>query len=157
MRNPWRFSFDSETSDIYIADVGQNKWEEINFQSSKSKGGENYGWDLLEGFNSFELPENFDLSKLTMPISEYNHDEGCSVTGGYVYRGKKFNELDGTYFYADFCSGKIWGLRKRDNEWQNAEFLDTSYLISSFGIDEDGEVYIMDFKSGDIFTLEVDE
>lgn len=153
LRNPWRFSFDRNTGDLYIADVGQNRWEEIDFQPASSKGGENYGWNIFEGFNTFKASENSDLSKLTMPILEYSHDQGCSVTGGYVYRGSKFKKLDGTYLYADFCSGKIWGLKRKGSEWNYAELLDSDLYISSFGIDESGEIYLMDFRSGNIYQI----
>jgi len=153
LRNPWRFSFDRETGDLYIADVGQNKWEEINFQPSGSGGGENYGWRYLEGFNTFDLDSDIDLSSLTMPVIEYSHQDGCSVTGGYVYRGERYRDIQGTYFFGDFCSGIIWGLRKKNNEWQYAKFLNSSLLISSFGIDEKGDIYITDLKTGDIYQI----
>ena len=153
IRNPWRFSFDTRTGDMYMADVGQNEWEEINFQPASSKGGENYGWRYLEGYNTFNLDNDVDLSTLTMPVMEYSHKDGCSVTGGYVYRGKKYKDIDGTYFFGDFCSGIIWGLRIKNNGWQYAKFLKTSLLISSFGIDENGDVYVLDFQTGDIYKI----
>jgi len=153
LRNPWRFSFDPKTGDLYAADVGQNEWEEINFQSAESKGGENYGWRLLEGFHTFKNDNETNINTLTMPVMEYNHSEGCSVTGGYVYRGEQYKELDGTYFFGDFCTGTIWGLRNRNGEWEFTDFLKTDYMISSFGIDQSGNIYIVDFKSGDIYQI----
>lgn len=153
LRNPWRFSFDSKTGDLYNADVGQNEWEEINFQPASSKGGENYGWRILEGFHTFNNNMEVNLDSLTMPVMEYNHSEGCSVTGGYVYRGKQFKELDGTYFFGDFCTGNIWGLRNRNGEWEYAKFLTTDHLISSFGRDQAGNIYVIDFKTGDIYKV----
>jgi glucose/arabinose dehydrogenase len=154
LRNPWRFSFDSVTGDMYIADVGEYDWEEIHLQPANSKGGENYGWNLMEGFHNFRLPKGFDKSLLTMPVLEYGHDQGCSVTGGYIYRGKRYPTISGTYFFSDFCSGKIWGLRRNNKqEWEWTEFLDTPLMISSFGQDEDGEIYVLDFKTGDIYRL----
>lgn len=154
LRNPWRFSFDPETRDMYIADVGEGKWEEVDFQPAKSKGGENYGWNLLEGSYGYKLPEGYDTGSLTFPVVEYNHEQGCSVTGGYVYRGKKFSGINGTYFFADFCSGKLWGLRKKPGgSWEWAKFLDTGLSVSSFGEDEDGEVYILDYGKGGIYRL----
>ena len=94
-----------------------------------------------------------DLSTLTMPVMEYSHKDGCSVTGGYVYRGNRYKDIDGTYFFGDFCSGIIWGLRIKNNEWQYAKFLKTPLLISSFGMDEEGDVYVLDFQTGDIYQI----
>ncbi len=154
LRNPWRFSFDPETRDMYIADVGEGKWEEVDFQPANSKGGENYGWSLLEGSYGYKLPEGYDTGSLTFPVVEYNHDQGCSVTGGYVYRGKKYPGINGTYFFADFCSGKLWGLRRKPGgSWEWAKFLDTGLSVSSFGEDEDGEIYILDYGKGAIFHV----
>lgn len=158
LRNPWRFSFDRKTGDLYISDVGKNRWEEINFQSAKSKGGENYGWNIMEGFHSFEFDEDTDINSLAMPLIEYGHDQGCSVTGGYVYRGKRFPSIYGTYFFSDFCSGIIWGLRRTtDGIWETTEYLNSSMDISSFGEDEEGEIYVLDYRNGDIHHLTVDE
>lgn len=154
LRNPWRFSFDPVTGDMYIADVGQKDWEEIHFQSATSKGGENYGWDLFEGFHQFEPKEGYDTNMFTMPVAEYGHNQGCSVTGGYVYRGKRYATISGTYFFADFCSGRIWGLRKNaKGTWEMTEFLESPLMVSSFGQDEDGEIYVLDFKKGAIYHL----
>jgi glucose/arabinose dehydrogenase len=154
LRNPWRFSFDSKTGDLYIADVGENKWEEVDFQPRDSKGGEDYGWNILEGSYKFKLPPGYDTRNLTFPVVEYGHNEGCSVTGGYVYRGKKYRSMDGTYFFADFCSGKLWGLkRKPDGSWEWAKFLDTGHSVSSFGVDEEGDIYIVDYGNGGIYRL----
>jgi len=153
LRNPWRFSFDPKTGDLYTANVGQNKWEEINFQPANSKGGENYGWRILEGFHTFKNDNETNINTLTMPVMEYNHSEGCSVTGGYVYRGEQYKELDGTYFFGDFCTGTIWGLRNRNGEWEFANFLKTDHMISSSGMDQGGNIYIVDFKSGNIYKI----
>ena len=154
LRNPWRFSFDSETGDMYIADVGEGKWEEVDFQPGGSRGGQNYGWNLLEGSHKFKLPDGYDTRGLTFPVVEYSHDEGCSVTGGYVYRGKKSPGLNGTYFFSDYCTGRLWGLRKKsDDSWEWAKFLDTGLSVSSFGVDESGEIYILDYGKGGIFRI----
>ena len=154
LRNPWRFSFDSGTGDMYIGDVGESKWEEVDFQPRDSRGGENYGWSLLEGSYKFKLPDGEDTSGITFPVVEYSHDDGCSVTGGYVYRGKKSPGVQGTYFFSDFCSGKLWGLRKKtDGSWEWAKFLDTGLSVSSFGEDAAGEVYILDFGRGGIYRI----
>ena len=154
LRNPWRFSFDSKTGDLYIADVGQNKWEWVHFQPSGSKGGENYGWNYLEGFHEYKVPENVDWSGITFPVVEYSHDEGCSITGGYVYRGVDSPSIDGTYFFSDFCSGKLWGLKKNKNsKWIWTEFLETPFNVSTFGLDERGEIYFADFGKGEIYRI----
>ncbi len=154
LRNPWRFSFDRATGDLYIADVGQNAWEEVHVQPASSRGGENYGWDIMEGFHCFEPPEGCDPTGLVMPVVEYGHDVGCSITGGYVYRGTRYPALVGTYFFSDFCTGRIWGLRKgASGAWEWAEFLDTDLNVSSFGEGEDGEIYILDYGSGSVYHL----
>lgn len=158
LRNPWRFSFDPENYDLYIGDVGQNQWEEVNYQPGDSSGGENYGWDYLEGLNSFEMDEEVDISELAMPVAEYSHDHGCSVTGGYVYRGEQFEEIKGTYFFGDYCTGIIWGLRRNsEKKWEYARFLDSKLAISSFGIDSDNEIYVIDYRKGDIYKLVAEE
>ena len=115
---PWRFSFDRLTGDLYIADVGQGSWEEIDFVPADTPPGENFGWNYREGYHPFEgsAPENLVM---TDPITEYGHDQGCSVTGGYVYRGQSLPEWNGVYFYGDYCSGTIWGtFQDPDGVWQ---------------------------------------
>jgi glucose/arabinose dehydrogenase len=140
LRNPWRFSFDPDTEWLWAADVGQNLWEEIDIIV---KGG-NYGWNIFEGNHCFSPP--CDTSGLVMPIWEYNHDTGRSVTGGFVYRGIEVPELNGKYIYADYISGKIWALTyDGENPPINTELFDTNLLISSFGIDQDGELYFSAF------------
>lgn len=151
LRNPWRHSFDSETGDIWIADVGQNKWEEIHWRSSDSKGGENYGWRLMEGNHCFLPKKECDSGDLVKPVAEYSHKHGCSVTGGYVYRGKDIEELIGKYVFGDFCKGTIWTIDK-DKEFTMQKLLDTKLRISSFGEDAEGELYVLDY-SGKIFKL----
>lgn len=153
LRNPWRFSFDRATGDLYIADVGQNKYEEVNFQPASSRGGENYGWDIMEGMHCFRS-KTCDTAALVMPAAEYGHDKGCSVTGGMVYRGKAFPRLVGTYLYGDYCSGRLWGLRRQGSRWISAELADTKLSISTFGEDESGEVYVADHDSGAIYRVE---
>ncbi len=154
LRNPWRFSFDRGTGDLYIADVGQNQWEEVDFQPAESVGGEHYGWDTTEGTHCFEPASGCDDSAITLPVAEYAHDQGCSVTGGYVYRGATYPQLDGVYFYADFCSGDIWALRQGDDGvWQDEIVFDSDYRIASFGEDEAGELYVLDL-SGSVYRLQ---
>ncbi len=153
LRNPWRFSFDRQTGDLYIADVGQNKWEEVDVALAPDPGGQNYGWDIMEGFHCFEPPEGCDPTGLTPPVVEYGHDKGCSITGGYVYRGPTYTDIQGTYFFSDFCTGTIWGLRRRADGWEWAEFLSTGLNVSTFGEDEIGEMYVLDYAGGGIYHL----
>jgi glucose/arabinose dehydrogenase len=153
LRNPWRFSFDQHTGDLYIADVGQNQWEEISFQPAESKGGENYGWNIMEGNHCFNQ-ENCDSTGLILPIFEYSHPEGCSVTGGYVYRGAAYPEMEGNYFLADFCQGTIWRLVRQNGIWESAVVLDSDLVIASFGEDSNGELYVTDFISGGIYQIQ---
>ncbi len=153
LRNPWRFSFDRETGDLYIADVGQNKFEEINFQAASSQGGENYGWNIMEGLHCYKPNKNCNQDGLTLPIAEYDHSEGVSVTGGFVYRGIREMELFGKYIYGDFATGKIWTLERKNNTWINTLYEDTDFQISSFGEDEAGELYLAHFGGGEIYQL----
>lgn len=144
LRNVWRFSFDRATGDLYMGDVGQNQFEEINFQAADSNGGENYGWNAFEASSVFN--RNVRAADAVMPIAEYNHSNGCSVTGGYVYRGEQVPDLQGVYFYGDYCSGNIWvAYRDANMAWQSGRFLNTDYQISSFGEDEAGELYVLDY------------
>lgn len=153
LRNPWRFSFDSATGDFYIADVGQNRWEEINFQSASSRGGENYGWRLMEGTHCYSPAFGCDSDALTKPILEYSHDDGCSVTGGYVYRGR-IERLRGTFVYGDYCTGVIWGAtRNAGGAWASTILLSPGFPISSFGQDAAGEVYVVNYN-GSILRLD---
>ena len=150
LRNPWRFSFDRMTADVWIADVGENLWEEIDFQPGSSHGGENYGWPAMEGAHCFRPSSNCESSAFTLPVLNYSHSEGsCSVTGGYVYRGKQFPWMEGIYIYGDFCTGTIYGLR-RDfaGTFTSEKLVDTELLISSFGEDQKGELYVVDLRGG---------
>ena len=142
LRNPWRFSFDRETGDLWAADVGQNRYEEIDL----IRPGRNYGWNVMEGSKCFR-PTDCDTRGLEFPVAEYGRDGGCSVTGGYVYRGRSLPTLYGAYLYADFCSGKIWALR-HDGASVTEQMLvaDTGLSISSFGEDAEGEVYVLTFE-----------
>ncbi len=154
LRNPWRISFDRQTNDLYIADVGQSAREEINFQPAGSAGGQNYGWRVMEGSLCYNPSTNCDKSGKTLPVAEYDHTLGCSVTGGYVYRGTGYPALQGIYFYGDFCSGRLFGLKKDPSTgWQAVQILDTSYSITTFGEDDFGEVYLADYAAGKIYQL----
>ena len=151
LRNPWRHSFDRETGDMWIADVGQDKWEEIHWQSVDSIGGENYGWRLMEGNHCFLPRKSCDDGSLIKPVAEYSHKYGCSVTGGYVYRGQKIKALYGKYVFGDFCTGTIWTIDK-NNEFEMKEFIKTDIKISSFGEDAEGELYVLDYR-GKVFKF----
>ncbi len=152
LRNPWRFSFDRLTGDFFIADVGQNLWEEINFQPAESPGGENYGWRIMEGNHCFEA-DTCDQTGLIRPIFDYDHSQGCSVTGGYVYRGQAHPELWGNYFVSDYCSGIIWRLFPQENGWLADPILDSDLIISTFGEDANGELYAVNYWSGAIYRV----
>lgn len=154
LRNPWRFSFDRATDDLYIADVGQNQYEEIDFEPASSPGGENYGWPIMEGLHCYPEGANCDPSGLVLPVAEYDHSQGCSVTGGYVYRGEAFPAMQGVYFFADWCSGLLWGLAPGpDGGWQSALLLDADGNIASFGEGEAGELYAVDMQSGTVYQV----
>lgn len=152
LRNPWRFSFDRATEDLYIGDVGQNRYEEINFEPADSPGGVNYGWNIYEGMHAFSggaVPAN-----MVLPVAEYDHSDGISVTGGYVYRGEKLPDLQGVYLYADYATGTIWALYRDPNgNWQTSVFRNSGLTISSFGEDSTGEIYVVD-HGGRIYRLE---
>lgn len=154
LRNPWRFSFDKQTGDLYIADVGQNRIEEIDFQPAHDKGGENYGWKIMEG-NSCYNADSCDKTGLIIPVAQYTHDEGgCAVTGGFVYRGGQFPALQGVYFFSDYCTGNLWGLgRNANGEWVKSKPVDTGAAASSFGQDETGELYLCDLNAGILYHV----
>lgn len=161
LRNPWRFSFDRTTGDMYIGDVGQNAYEEINFQPASSTGGENYGWNIYEGNHEYRGDGTGDF---IFPIAEYGRDEGCSVTGGYVYRGEALPDLKGTYLYGDYCTGTIWWLQPEQTmvigaipeSWNGGVFLETDIRLTSFGEDLTGELYVVDHRGG-VYQLVAEE
>ena len=149
LRNPWRFSFDKGTGDLYIGDVGGSQWEEIDFLPAGSAGGANFGWDHREGAHEFE---GGGPAGMIDPVAEYSHPEGgCSVTGGYVYRGS-LPEWNGIYLYGDYCTGMIWGLLNTNGAWQTQLLFDVDITITSFGQDEAGEIYLVS-DNGGIFRL----
>jgi glucose/arabinose dehydrogenase len=156
LRNPWRYSFDRLTGDLYIADVGQNVYEEVDLQPASSPGGENYGWPIMEASHCFPAERNCDQVGLTLPVLEYDHSQGCSITGGYVYRGLEFPALQGVYLFGDFCSGKIWGAAVQSESGQPVvELARADVQLSSFGEDEAGELYLLDMGQGELFKLVV--
>lgn len=148
LRNPWRISFDQATGDLWIGDVGQNEWEEIDFLPAGSPGGANFGWSVMEGSHGYD--GGVDLSML-LPVAEYNHEFGCSITGGHVYRGS-MPEWNGVYLYGDYCSGIIWGIINVSGQWQNQTLFDVDGTITSFGQDEAGEIYYLS-DNGNVFIL----
>ncbi|UOG32220.1 PQQ-dependent sugar dehydrogenase [Leptospira noguchii] len=149
-RNPWRFSFDKLTGELYLADVGQNEFEEIDLIQ---KGG-NYGWNIREGFHCFKNNPDCIENSLIDPIHEYSREEGQSITGGYVYRGKEIPKLVGSYLYGDFVTGKIWALKQKNGKKISNELvMQIPFQISTFGQDISGEVYFTDFGSGNIFRI----
>jgi hypothetical protein len=163
VRNPWRSSFDRLTGDFYMADVGQDKFEEINFQAANTPGGLNYGWRLMEGTQSYMPEPGPEPARLTLPVHTYIVDRSgdCSVTGGRVYRGASAR-MQGIYFYGDFSSGRIWGMRKKGAGWDNRLLRDAPPAsgptfvrdaLVTFGEDEAGNIYVSDYRSGRIYML----
>jgi len=149
LRNPWRFSIDKVTGKMWAGDVGQFLFEEVNMIEK----GRNYGWNVIEGFHCW-ADSACDITEFAPPIIEYSHDFGCSITGGYVYRGTMLPELTGSYIYGDYCSGTIWILKVVEDQITiESLLLESSILISSFGIDEDNEIYLTAFIEGKIFQL----
>ncbi|MDZ4769455.1 MAG: PQQ-dependent sugar dehydrogenase [Chloroflexota bacterium] len=150
VRNVWRFSFDAATGDLYAADVGQNAWEEVNFIPA-GQGGVNLGWNVYEGTHPFSGAAG--SADMVMPIAEYSHTLGISVTGGYVYRGDAIPDWQGAYLYGDFGSGIMWSAyRDSAGEWADTLLLDTGHSISSFGEDQAGELYLVDY-SGSVYRF----
>ncbi len=155
LRNAWRFSFDRATGDLFIADVGQNKLEEVNFQPADSPGGENYGWNRFEGSEPYgnRSTEGMARREMVFPIAEYGRNEGCSVTGGYVYRGTQLPALVGNYIFGDYCSGIVWTLTPQaDGSWLRTVLLVAPSDITSFGEDAAGEVYVI-IRDGTVYRI----
>ncbi len=161
LRNPWQFTFDSLTGDLYIPDVGRNDEEEINFQPAGDRGGQNYGWPHWEGNQPYEPGE--PGGNVTFPVYTYSHAGGqCAITGGQVYRGNALPGLRGAYLFADYCSGTIWQMRMAGESWKVDVLLEgAKWSIASFGSDQDGELYITHLgkitkivdESQDIYSL----
>ena len=166
LRNPWRFTFDRISGQLWVGDVGQNDYEEVNI----IRPGLNYGWNIMEGFHCYRLSNEIRIynanqiwdrtsceqENMELPIIEYSQKGGeCSVIGGYVYRGSRLPSLYGAYLYGDFCSGKVWELRyDGTNVTKHFELLNSGVSISSFGEDQNGEIYILSFD-GKIYRLEI--
>ena len=148
LRNPWRISFDRATGDLWIGDVGQNQYEEIDYLPAGSPGGANFGWSVMEGLHGYDGEAQ---PGLLLPVVEYSHEIGCSVTGGYVYRGS-MPEWNGVYLYGDYCSGSVSGLILVDGQWQSRVLFEAVATITSFGQDEAGELYFTS-DNGSIYIL----
>ena len=154
LRNPWRFGFDRTTGDLYIADVGQNALEEVNFQPAASAGGENYGWNVMEGDRCYQPRDGCDQTGVVLPVLSYPHggDWGSSISGGYVYRGSAAPALAGRYVFADYVSGRIWTAAAADG-WNVEPLLESGFNISTFGEDAAGELYVADHRNGTIYRF----
>lgn len=154
LRNPWRFSFDKLTGDLWIADVGQDAIEEIDFQKADSKGGENYGWRCYEGNNTYNADSCNQTRNFAFPVHTYPHGPECSVTGGYVFRGDESSPYYGHYFFADYCSDKIWTLHPEGQKWIVTEFgMFKGNNFCTFGEDYKGRIYVAGIKSGNIYRI----
>ena len=154
LRNPWRYSFDRTTGDLWIADVGQKEWESVFFvERSRLQHKLNFGWSEVEGAHCFR--SGCDATGFERVVFDYRHGEdGCSITGGYSYRGKAFPALHGTYVVGDYCSGRVWAIKRADG-FQVALALQTRLQISSFGEDEDGELWLVDHAGGSLRRIVV--
>ncbi|MBK8904806.1 MAG: PQQ-dependent sugar dehydrogenase [Anaerolineaceae bacterium] len=151
LRNPWRFSFDRLTNDLFVADVGQNTWEEVSWLAAGTPGGQNFGWNFMEGNHCYVT--NCNPANFVPAVFEYDHTQGCSISGGYIYRGQQFLSLYGNYFVADFCSGIIWGVfQQPDGSWQSTIVYRSSLPITSFGEDVNGELYVV-ARTGQILQV----
>lgn len=158
LRNPWRFAFDRSTGDLYIADVGQGRREEVNVGLAARGGGENYGWNVMEGLLCFRPATGCATAGLTLPVLDYGHDEGCSITGGVVYRGCRMPSLQGSFFYGDFCTGfvrsfRLQGGRAEEQRDWTAGLGRRIDALGAFGVDADGEMYVVDYGSGEVLRL----
>jgi glucose/arabinose dehydrogenase len=156
LRNPFRFSFDRDTGDLFIGDVGQGSWEEIDL-GRKGKGGLNYGWAIMEGRHCFMPPQGCNKKGLRLPIHEYSHKVGDVVTGGYVYRGSALPDLFGTYVFTNFGSRELWGLKQDETgKWKRSVLLESEdqLNIASFGESDAGELFAVDLGSGTLFRIE---
>jgi glucose/arabinose dehydrogenase len=149
LRNPWRMSFDRQTGDLYVGDVGQNTWEEIDFQAAGFAGGANYGWRVLEATHCYNPSTGCTApAAYVPPVVEYSHGSndsyGCAITGGYVYRGTAYPSMQGIHFSADYCTGRVFGVQNTGGTWHFTELAQPGYSVSSFGEDEAGNLYVVD-------------
>ena len=154
LRNPWRFSFDRETGDLYIADVGESAFEELDVQPAASGGGENYGWNVMEGASCFRTPA-CDGADLTLPVLTYGHgpSTGKAITGGYVYRGTAVPDLVGSYVFGDYVAGNVWRTSAASGWQRTPLFSNTHMQVTTFGEDANGELYLADYKDGSLYRI----
>jgi glucose/arabinose dehydrogenase len=154
LRNPWRMSFDRLTGDLWIGDVGQSAWEEIDVQRAGVAGGTNFGWNRMEGSHCFQPATGCEDPSLTLPVTEYGHDQGCTVIGGNVHRGTAQPALAGRYVFADYCSGRVWAIDPSTNASRAPTVVaETSHNFTAFGEDESGELYAVDISSGELLRV----
>jgi glucose/arabinose dehydrogenase len=154
LRNPWRVSLDRSTGDLWIGDVGQNRWEEVNVARAGERGLD-FGWNTLEGRHCFDPPQGCDPAGTRLPVAEYAHDQGCSVTGGYVYRGEGIPALRGAYVFSDYCSGLVFAIDAAGPDQQvPVTLLETDRRVGSLGLDEAGELYLVDLAGGELLRFE---
>jgi len=152
-RNPWRFSFDRATGDLWVGDVGDAKWEEVDMQPAASHGGENYGWPYLEGTECVD-PTHCHDPNLVAPLVTYGHNMNCAIMGGYVYRGPTVPALTGSYLFGDLCTGGVFTMRGNAQQgWQRVELGFNPIKIDSFGEDPDGDLYVVDMQGGTIYRI----
>jgi glucose/arabinose dehydrogenase len=155
MRNPWRIQFDSQTGDLWIGDVGQGAWEEIDVVRAAQGGGQDFGWNIMEGFHCFQPAEDCDEEGLTLPVTEYGHDLGCAVVGGVVVHDGRLPTIDGRYIFADNCSGNVWQIDARgDSRRKPTLILMSGRNISTIAADASGAVYMTDLIGGELLRVE---
>jgi glucose/arabinose dehydrogenase len=154
LRNPWRMSFDRATGDLWIGDVGQDSWEEADVQRAGVPGGTNFGWNRMEGSHCYRPPSGCEDPSLTLPVTDYGHDQGCTVIGGYVYRGMAQPALAGGYVFGDYCSGRVWAIDPSTNAYRTPTLVaETDHQFAAFGEDEAGELYAADIGAGTLLRV----
>ncbi len=153
LRNPWKFAFDKQTGDLFIADVGQSTLEEVNYQAAPVQPGVNYGWNRMEGTRCYSPSSGCDQSGLTLPIHEYPRSVGVSITGGHVYRGRSIPALAGAYVFGDYGRGQVWALRRAGSNWQNEQLVASGLQLSTFGLDSAGEMYVGSYGEGAVYRI----
>jgi glucose/arabinose dehydrogenase len=154
LRNPWRMSFDDATGDLWIGDVGQGSWEEVDVQRANAPGGTNFGWNRMEGSHCYQPSSSCANASLTTPVTDYGHDQGCTVIGGLVVRGTRQSSLTGGYLFADYCSGRVWAIDPTSSEYRKPTLVaETAHNFAAFGEDEDGEPFAVDISAGTLMRV----